>query len=135
MPLAVALIRTTPSYFTRSAANAELALRMVRPEELSRVLLAGPVNVSAAGRIAGGLRHLGLADSAARLEADLLAAGIAIKPQNPFEEPARLPVGAVLQSPTPAGSKPCGRGCGPTCSRIFRRRRAPSRMTSATCDA
>jgi len=99
MPLAVALIRATPTYFTRSATNAELALRMVRPEELSRVLLTGPVNVSAAGRIAGGLRYLGLADSAARLEADLLAAGVAIKPQNPFEEPARLPVGAVLESP------------------------------------
>jgi hypothetical protein len=99
MPLALALIRTTPSYFTRSATNAELALRMVRVEELSRALLAGPINVTAAGRIAGALRHLGLADSAARLEADLLAAGIAIKAKNPFEEPARLPVGAVLQSP------------------------------------
>jgi hypothetical protein len=99
MPLALALIRTTPSYFTRSATNAELALRMVRVEELSRAMLAGEVNVSAAGRIVGGLRHLGLADSATRLEADLLAAGIALKPQNPFEEPPRLPVGAVLQSP------------------------------------
>ncbi len=99
MPLAVALLRTTPSYFIRSATNAELALRMVRIEELSRVLLAGPVNVTAAGRIAGGLRHLGLTDSASRLEADLLAAGIAIKPQNPFEGPGRLPVGSVLQSP------------------------------------
>ena len=99
MPLALALIRTTPSYFTRSATNAELALRMVRPEELSRALLAGEVNVSAASRIIGGLRHLGLDESAARLEADLLAAGLPIKPQNPFAEPARLPVGAVLQSP------------------------------------
>jgi hypothetical protein len=99
MPLALALIRTTPSYFTRSATNAELALRMVRVEELSRAMLAGDVNVSAAGRIVGGLRHLGLADSANRLEADLLAAGIALKPQNPFEEPPRLPVGATLQSP------------------------------------
>jgi hypothetical protein len=99
MPLALALIRTTPSYFTRSATNAELALRLVRPEELSRALLAGEVNVSAASRIIGGLRHLGLDESAARLEADLLAAGLPIKPQNPFAEPARLPVGAVLQSP------------------------------------
>lgn len=98
-PLALALIRTTPSYFTRSATHAELALRMVRIEELSHALLAGDVNVSAAGRTVGGLRHLGLNESASRLESDLLAAGIAIKPQNPFEEPARLPVGAVLQSP------------------------------------
>jgi hypothetical protein len=99
MPLALALIRTTPSYFTLSATSAELALRMVRVEELSRALLAVEVNVSAAGRMVGGLRHLGLPESATRLEADLLAAGIAIKPQNPFEEPARLPVGAVLPSP------------------------------------
>ena len=99
MPLALALIRTTPSYFTLSATNAELALRMVRVQELSRALLAVEVNVSAAGRIVGGLRHLGLPESATRLEADLLAAGIAIKPQDPFAEPAWLPVGAVLPSP------------------------------------
>jgi hypothetical protein len=99
MPLAVALIRTTPSYFTRSATGAELALRMVRAEELSRALLAVEVNVSAAGRMVGGLRHLGLEESAVRLEADLRAAGIVIKPQNPFEVPPRLPVGAVLPSP------------------------------------
>ena len=99
MPLALALIRTTPSYFTLSATSAELALRMVRVEELSRALLAVEVNVSAAGRMVGGLRHLGLPESATRLEADLLAAGIAIKPENPFAEPARLPVGAVLPSP------------------------------------
>ena len=99
MPLALALIRTTPSYFTRSATGAELALRMARVEELSRALLAAEINVSAAGRIVGGLRHLGLVQSATRLEADLFAAGITIKVQNPFEEPARLTVGAVLQSP------------------------------------
>ena len=45
------------------------------------------------------MRHLGLPESATRLEADLLAAGIAIKPQDPFAEPAWLPVGAVLPSP------------------------------------
>ncbi len=95
----LALMRTTPSYFTRSATSAELALRMVRVEELSRVLLAFEANVSAAGRIVGGLRHLGLRESAARLEADLFATGIAVQPQNPFEEPARLPGGSVLQSP------------------------------------
>ncbi len=99
MPLALALIRTTPSYFTRPATNAELALRMVRVEELSRALLGGEINMSAAGRVVGGLRHLGLTDSADRLEADLLAAGITVKSQDPFEEPARLPIDAVLQSP------------------------------------
>lgn len=99
MPLAVALIRATPGYFTRTPTNAELALRMVRAEELTRALLGGETNVSAAGRIVGGLGHLGLSESAARVEADLVAAGITIKPQNPFEEPPRLAVGAILQSP------------------------------------
>lgn len=99
MPLAVALIRTTPSYYTKSTTSAELALRMVRVEDLSRALLSGPINVTSAGRIVGALRHLGLTDSAARLEADLLAAGITTKAQNPFEGPACLPVGAILDSP------------------------------------
>jgi Fic/DOC family len=99
MPLALALIRATPSYFTRSATNAELALRLVRPEELSRVFLAGQINVSAANRVIGGLRYLGLDEPAARLEADLLAGGVRAKPENPFAEPARLPVGAILQTP------------------------------------
>ena len=99
LPLALALIRATPSYFTRSATNGELALRMVRVEELSRALLAGEVNVTAANRMIGGLRHLGLNASADRLEADLRAVGLILKPQNPFEEPARLPVGAILPSP------------------------------------
>jgi hypothetical protein len=99
MPLAIALIRTTPSYFTLSATNAELALRLVRVEELSRALLGAEVNVAAAGRIVGALQHLGLTDSAKRLSADLRAAGVSVKLQNPFEGPSRLPVGTSLQSP------------------------------------
>ena len=99
MPLATALIRATPSFFTLSATNAELALRLVRPEELSRALLGNEINVAAASRIVGALRHLGLAESADRLLADLQAAGFTLKPQNPFEGPARLPSGVALQSP------------------------------------
>jgi len=99
MPLAPALIRATPTYFTLSATNAELALRMVRVEEISRALLGSEVNLTAANRIIGGLRHLGLTAAADRLEADLRAAGLAIKPRNPFEEPARLPIGTILPSP------------------------------------
>lgn len=99
MPLAIAIIRTTPSYFTLSATNAELALRLVRIEELSRALLANDVNVAAASRTVGGLQHLGLGDAAVRLSADLNAAGVVVKPQNPFDGPSRLPVGTTLQSP------------------------------------
>ena len=99
MPLALALVRATPSYFTKSATNAELALRMVRPEELSRAFLTGDVNLTAAGRLIGGLRHLGLAAAAERIQADLGAAGLVPKVEDPFAEPARLPAGASLPSP------------------------------------
>lgn len=99
MPLAVALIRATPTYFTRSPTNAELALRMVRAEELSRALLTGDVNLAAAGRMIGGLRHLGFEAAAGRVEADLEAAGVFVKAHNPFDEPARLSAGVALPSP------------------------------------
>lgn len=99
MPMAVALTRATPTFFTKSAASAELALRMVRIEDLSRALLSGDINLTAANRIVGALQHLGLQDSSNRLIADLTAAGLVIKPRNPFEEPPRLPVGALVQSP------------------------------------
>lgn len=99
MTLAGALIHATPGYFHHSATNAELALRLVRAEELSRALLSGDIKVAAANRIVGGLRHLGLAASADRVEADVQATGITLKPQNPFAEPARLTGGLSLQSP------------------------------------
>jgi len=99
MPLAVALTKASPSYFSRSTTNLELALRMVRSEALSRALLSGDVNLAAAQRLIGGLHHLGLNESAQRLESDLAAAGIEAKAQNPFEEPPSLPTGIILDSP------------------------------------
>ncbi|MEO6995272.1 MAG: Fic family protein [Lacunisphaera sp.] len=99
MPLAFALARATPSYFTKSATNAELALRMVRPEDLSRTLLTGDVNLAAAGRIIAGLHHIGCDDAAERIQGDLAAAGLVPKVENPFDEPARLPAGVALPSP------------------------------------
>jgi hypothetical protein len=99
MSLAEALTKVAPTYFTRSATNAELGLRMVRVEELSRALLSGDVNLTAMGRMIGGLRHLGFEEAAQRLDADLTAAGFSPKPHNPFEEPARLPEGILLQTP------------------------------------
>ena len=99
MPLAVALVRATPSYFTKSAANAELALRMVRTEDLSRALLTSEINLAAAGRLLGALEHLGFQKSADRIEADLVAAGVRAKRQNPFEGPPGLEEGALYRSP------------------------------------
>lgn len=99
MPLAVALTRASPSYFSRSTTNTELALRMVRSEALSRALLSGDVNLASAQRLIGGLYHLGLHESAQRLKLDLAAAGIEAKAQNPFEESSSLPSGIILDSP------------------------------------
>lgn len=99
MPLALALTRASPTYFLKSPTNAELALRMVRPEELSRVLLSRDVNLTAAGRLIGSLRHLGLAEAAERVQGDLVAAGLTPKADNPFEEPVRLSAGVLLPSP------------------------------------
>jgi hypothetical protein len=72
---------------------------MVRPGELSRVLLGDETNLAAANRLIGGLQHLGLRESAARLEADLEGAGFLLKPVKPFEGPPRLPAGSQIQSP------------------------------------
>ena len=99
MPLALALIKASSTYFTRSHTNAELAFRMVRAEELSRTLLSNDSNFTAASRIIGGLHHLGLKEVAHRIESDLKAAGFPIKPNNPFEEPSRIREGIILNSP------------------------------------
>ena len=99
MPLALALIRAAPSYYKNTVTNAELALRMVRPEELSYALLSGDVNLAAAGRLIGALQHLGLNQAAERVEADLTAAGLTIKVENPFDEPARIRASGLLPSP------------------------------------
>jgi len=72
---------------------------MVRPEELSRVLLMGDANLTAAGRLIGGLVHLTLREAGERLQGDLAAAGLTPKIENPFEEPARLSSGALLPTP------------------------------------
>ncbi len=99
MPLALALVRASPSYFTQSPAHAELALRLVRLEALARTLLSSDSPLAAANRIIGGLKHLGLHSAAERLIEDLTTAGLLVVPVNPFEAPARLPNGTILKSP------------------------------------
>lgn len=76
MPLAYALVRVSPAFFRHAATNAELALRLVRADDLSRVLLGATGSLAAAGRLVGAFRHCGLTESADRLVADLTAAGL-----------------------------------------------------------
>ena len=99
MPLALALIRVSPAFFRQSATSAEIALRLVRPEDLSRVLLDETGSLAAAGRLVGALRHCGLREQADRLAADLAAVGMEFTETNPFAAPPRLPAGLLFTSP------------------------------------
>lgn len=99
MPLPLALARVSPTFFRQSATSAEIALRLVRPDELSRVLLTDVAPAAAAGRLIGAFRHCGLTEQADRLAADLVAAGLEINETNPFIAPPRLPAGLLFSSP------------------------------------
>ena len=99
MPLALAMVRVSPGFFRLSATNAEIALRLVRPEDISRVLLGDAGSPTAAGRLVGAFRHCGLTNQADRLAADLTAAGLDFVETNPFAAPPRLPVGLLFTSP------------------------------------
>lgn len=99
MPLALALVRVSPGFFRHSVTNAEIALRLVRPEDLSRVLLGGAGSPAAAGRLVGAFRHCGLEEQADRLAADLAAAGVEFVEINPFAAAPQLPAGLLFTSP------------------------------------
>jgi hypothetical protein len=99
MPMALALVRVSPRFFRQSVTSAEIALRLVRPEDLSRVLLGEAGSPTAAGRLVGAFRHCGLTEQADRLAADLTAAGLEFDETNPFAAAARLPAGMLFTSP------------------------------------
>jgi hypothetical protein len=99
MPVALALVRVTPSFFRHSSMAAEIALRMVRPDDLSRMLLSDTSFRAAAGRLIGAFRHCGLNEIAEKLAADLRGAGLDFAENDPFEAPPNLPVGLLFASP------------------------------------
>ena len=99
MPLALALTRVSPAFFRQSPTNAEIALRLARPDDLSRVLLSDSMFRAAAGRLVGAYRHCGLNEPAERLAADLHGAGMEFEETNPFVAPPKLPVGILFSSP------------------------------------
>lgn len=99
MPLALALVRVSPTFFRHTTTSAEIALRLVRPEDLSRVLLGEAGSLAAAGRLVGAFRQCGLAEPADRLAADLTAGGLEFKETNPFAAPPQLPAGLLFTSP------------------------------------
>jgi hypothetical protein len=99
MPVALALVRVSPSFFRRSSTNAEIALRLVRPDDLSRILLSDVGYRAVAGRLIGAFRHCGLSEIAGKLSADMHGAGLEITETNPFEAPPTLAAGSLFTSP------------------------------------
>jgi hypothetical protein len=97
MSLGTALVRATPTFFRLDPLTAEIALRRVRREDLTRALLA-EWNAAAAGRLLGALSHLERTSDAEALRADCETAGHRVAVENPFERPAAL-AGFQIESP------------------------------------
>ncbi|VAX03956.1 A4orf02 protein [hydrothermal vent metagenome] len=99
MALPLALCRAAPRYFEFSPMNAELALRLADPVELSRILLEG-AHTRAASRLMGAYQFIGETERAERIKGDMAAVGYRISPVNPFQtERPLLGAGTQLSSP------------------------------------
>ena len=81
--LAAALCRSSPALFSHEPVKAEIALRMVDPTELVRILLMRGHTIIA-GRLIGAYRFLGDADAARFIESGMVSAGHQVRPENPF---------------------------------------------------
>ena len=125
MPLALALARVGPSAFRHAPANLEIALRLVRVEELARVLLGSGTSLAAAGRLVGAFRHCGLVEQAERLAADLDAAGLEFVETNPFDAAPRLPPGILFSSPYAGRIKAMWRQMSPVVQKLAPRAPRP----------
>lgn len=85
MPLPLALCRVTPTFFSRTPKNGEIALRSVRdPGEIIRVLLQNNAK-SAAARIIGAYQFLEETKFAETISNGLADVGFFVKEENPFE--------------------------------------------------
>ncbi len=99
MPLPLALCRAAPRYFETSPLNAELALRLVDPVELSRILLEG-AHTRAASRLMGAYQFIGEPERAERIKGDMAAIGYRLSPVNPFRSKRPL-LGASSKRSSP----------------------------------
>ncbi|MCP3869854.1 MAG: Fic family protein [Gammaproteobacteria bacterium] len=99
MTLPLALCRAAPRYFELNPLNAEIALRLAKPDELSRVLLEG-AHTRAAIRLMGAYQFIGEPERAERIKGDMAAAGYRISSVNPFQADRPLLVSDIkLSSP------------------------------------
>ena len=127
MPLALALARVSPAAFRNAPANLEIALRLVRVDELARVLLGNAASLAAAGRLVGAFRHCGLIEHADRLAADLDAAGLEFEETDPFDAPPRLPAGILFSSPHVGRIKAMWRQMSPVVQKLIPRAPKPQK--------
>jgi len=83
LPLAAALCRASPSFFSHNPTSAEIALRMVEPAAIARYVLDGGRSVIA-GRMVAAYRFLGDEAAAETIMAGYNMAGERIRETNPF---------------------------------------------------
>lgn len=98
MPLADALIRVNPTFFTQHEMAAQIAMKQVDISSLIARLLEGG-HSQVAGRLAGALRAVGRAADANQLVMTMKAAMYSTTESNPFDRPLAQVIGRRNESP------------------------------------
>lgn len=99
MTLPYALCKVSPTYFLRNARDVELALRTVQiPAEISRLVIRFNLKAAAA-RLMGAYQFLRDDEKAMLIKNDLDIAGIAVIPENPFQQAQPLLTASRIKSP------------------------------------
>ena len=83
LPLAIALCRVSPAFFSRHPASAEIVMRMADPALVARYVLDGGKSVIA-GRMVGAYRFLGDESAAETIAAGFNIKGERLRESNPF---------------------------------------------------
>ncbi|MBI2337113.1 MAG: Fic family protein [Deltaproteobacteria bacterium] len=84
MPLALALCRLSPAYYSNKPLNVEIALRLLPSmTEVSRLLLDTQA-VTSANRLVGVLQTLGELNKSKQIAEDMASVGLVLKSSNPF---------------------------------------------------
>ena len=86
--LPAALVAATPSFFRQQANAARAALAGIPDASEVLVLLLGGGRSTVAGRLAGGLRHIGRRGVADEIVAAMRDAGYDVREKDPFAEPS-----------------------------------------------
>lgn len=100
MSLPLALCRVAPALFVHDPVKAEIALRLVAPADIARILIDGG-HTHVASRLIGAYRFLGDEAAAETIAGNLSALGYRVREENPFESgPPLFGTGSMrLKSP------------------------------------